>query len=217
MKYTTIIFDLDGTLLDTLQDLVDSTNFALAQMNFPMRTADEVRSFVGNGVAKLIEKAVPQGTDEQTVRQTLDVFKEYYAANCETHTRAYDGILPLLDTLSQKGLKLAVVSNKIDEAVRVLCKKYFDDYITLSVGDREGMQRKPAPDSVFEVLSKLGVNREDAVYIGDSEVDIMTANNAQIDLICVTWGFRDKKFLLQNGATVLVNSAEELQKLLLSK
>lgn len=217
MKYTTIIFDLDGTLLDTLQDLVDSTNFALAQMNFPIRTADEVRSFVGNGVAKLIEKAVPQGTDEQTVRQTLDVFKEYYAANCETHTRAYDGILPLLDTLSQKGLKLAVVSNKIDEAVRVLCKKYFDDYITLSVGDREGMKRKPAPDSVFEVLSKLGVNREDAVYIGDSEVDIMTANNAQIDLICVTWGFRDKEFLLQNGATVLVNSAEELQKLLLSK
>ena len=215
MRYHTIIFDLDGTLLDTLQDLADSTNFALKTMGFPERTLEEVRTFVGNGVAKLIERAIPKETDRETFLKTLSVFKEHYALHCEDHTKLYDGILQLLDMLLQNGAKLAVVSNKTDSAVRVLCEKYLGDRITISVGDREGIARKPEPDSVLEVLKKLNVSTEDAVYIGDSEVDILTAQNAKMDAIIVTWGFRDREFLIRNGAPVLADSAEELGKMIL--
>ncbi|MBQ8496857.1 MAG: HAD family hydrolase [Clostridia bacterium] len=215
MRYHTIIFDLDGTLLDTLQDLANSTNFALETMGFPTRTMEEVRAFVGNGVAKLIERAVPDGTDHDMFLKTLSVFKEHYALHCEDQTKLYDGILPLLDTLLINGAKLAVVSNKVDSAVRVLCEKYLGDRIMVSVGDREGIAKKPSPDSVFEVLKILNANIEDAAYIGDSEVDILTARNAKMDAIIVTWGFRDKAFLVQNGASVLADSAEELEQILL--
>ncbi len=196
-SYEVIIFDLDGTLLDTLEDLACSANFALAEMGYPKRSLAQIRSFVGNGVAKLIERAVPDGTPPEKVLQTLDIFKKHYALHCEDHTAPYEGITELLDALLEKGKTLAVVSNKIDSAVSVLCKKYFGDRFAVSVGDREGVRKKPCPDSVFEVLSALGCKKENAIYIGDSEVDIRTAKNAEMDCISVTWGFRDKEILLR--------------------
>ncbi len=195
-SYQAMIFDLDGTLLDTLEDLAASTNYALSYMGFPCRTTEEVRNFVGNGVMKLIERAVPEGTAPEIVKETLDIFKAHYAEHCEDKTAPYEGILSLLDALLTEGKTLAVVSNKIDSAVSVLCKKYFGDRMTVCVGDKEGMRKKPAPDSVEEALRVLDIRKEDAVYIGDSEVDIETAKNAEMDCVSVTWGFRDMDELL---------------------
>ncbi len=195
--YKAIIFDLDGTLLNTLDDLADSTNFALSAMGYPTRTLKEVRAFVGNGVAKLIERAVPANTSPEKTAETLAVFKEHYALHCEDKTAPYAGIMALLDTLLANGKTLAVVSNKLDSAVSVLCKKYFGERMTVTVGDREGIRKKPYPDSVYEVLQHLGIEKEDAVYIGDSDVDIETAKNAEMDGISVTWGFRDLDVLVK--------------------
>ena len=193
--YKLAIFDLDGTLLDTLQDLANSTNYALCAMGFPTRRIDEVRSFVGNGIKKLIERAVPTGTPSEDIEKTFSIFKSYYADHCEDKTKPYNGIMALLDRLKEENVLIAVVSNKIDSAVSVLCEKYFGDRIVMSVGDREGIEKKPAPDSVLEVLHSLDIKKEDAVYIGDSEVDIQTAKNAEMDCISVTWGFRDREYL----------------------
>ncbi len=194
--YRAVIFDLDGTLLNTLDDLAASTNFALSNMGYPIRSQSEIRSFVGNGVAKLIERAVPEGTSSEMTEKTLAVFKEHYAVHCEDQTAPYEGITELLDTLLENGKILAVVSNKLDSAVSVLCKKYFGDRMSVTVGDREGIRKKPFPDSVDEVLQRLHIKRENAVYIGDSDVDIETAKNAGLDGISVTWGFRDLEVLI---------------------
>jgi phosphoglycolate phosphatase len=215
MKYKIAIFDLDGTLLDTLQDLADSTNFALDSFGYPMRTTEEIRRFVGNGVAKLIERAVPDGTSPQECSHVLKVFKTHYADHCEDHTAPYEGVVALLDRLIEMGLPIAVVSNKIDFAVQTLCKKYFGDRVSTAVGEREGIRRKPYPDSVLEVLGKANIDPADAVYIGDSEVDVETAENAGTDVVCVTWGFRDKDFLVASGAKKFVDSASELLSLLI--
>ena len=214
MKYKIAVFDLDGTLLDTLQDLANSTNFALEKCGYPKRTLEEVRRFVGNGIEKLIERALPAGTSLEERKRTLDVFKAHYAEHCEDNTAPYEGITELLDRLIERGMPIAVVSNKIDFAVRALCEKYFGDRITKAVGEREGIRRKPYPDSVLEVLGKADIAPEDAVYVGDSEVDIRTAENAGTDVICVTWGFRDKDFLSSEGAKIFADSAEELLSLL---
>ena len=216
MKYKIAIFDLDGTLLDTLQDLTDSTNFALESRGYPKRTQAEVRSFVGNGIEKLIERAVPDGTVPEERIRVLNVFKAHYAKHCEDKTAPYDGITELLDRLIEENLPIAVVSNKIDSAVQSLCKKYFGERFTVAVGEREGIRRKPCPDSVLEVLARVGISASEAVYIGDSEVDILTARNGGTDMICVTWGFRDKNILKESGATVFADSAEQLWELLLS-
>ena len=215
MKYQTIIFDLDGTLLDTLEDLTNSVNFALESMGYPRRTLDEVRSFVGNGVALLIERAVPMHTERAMTEKTLSLFKEHYAKHCEEKTRPYDGMIPLLDHLLAKDMQLAVVSNKIDSAVKPLCDKYFGKRILLALGEKEGIRKKPAPDSVLTAMSQLHASTETTVYIGDSDVDIQTAENAGVDCISVTWGFRDPSFLKENGAKCLVNTPEDLEKLLL--
>ena len=216
MKYKIAIFDLDGTLLDTLQDLAISTNFALEASGYPKRTLQEIRSFVGNGIEKLIERAVPAGISTEERKRTLEVFKSHYATHCEDHTAPYEGVTELLDRLIEKNIPIAVVSNKIDFAVQTLCEKYFGARIAIAVGEREGIRRKPYPDSVSEVLRKVDVAPSDAVYIGDSEVDILTANNAKTDMIIVTWGFRDRDFLIESGATVLADSADRLEGLLLS-
>ncbi len=217
MKYQAVIFDLDGTLLDTLEDLKNGVNAAMRGMGFPLRTLAEVRQFVGNGVAKLIERAVPPDTDEAAVAQTLAIFKEYYFQHCEDNTKPYDGVLSLLATLAENGIRLAVVSNKTDAAVKSLCKRYFGERIPLAIGEKEGVAKKPAPDTLFAVLSEWQLTADQAVYIGDSEVDIFTAKNAGMDVISVTWGFRDRDFLAQNGASVFADSANTLKNCLFEK
>lgn len=208
--YRLIIFDLDGTILDTLEDLTDSTNYALAKHYFPVRTLEEVRSFVGNGIGKLIERAVPAGTEKAVIEEVLGDFKSYYGEHCADKTKAYDGILDLLHSLRKRGLQTAVVSNKADFAVQELCSRYFPEMFDFVVGEREGIRRKPYPDSVCEVLSRLHIKKADALYVGDSEVDIETAKNAGIDVVSVEWGFRKKDFLLANGAVRLIGQPAEL-------
>ena len=208
----TVIFDLDGTLLNTLDDLADSTNYALSKFGYPTRTIDEVRQFVGNGVAKLIERAIPEGKNNPNFEKCLAIFKENYAQNMYNKTAPYNGIIEMLSNLKSKGIKIAVVSNKFDLAVKELCKKYFEGFIDFAAGENEaqGIKKKPAPDTVISVLNEFNFAPEDAVYVGDSDVDIMTAKNSKMPCISVTWGFRDKKFLLENGATILINAPSEI-------
>ena len=207
-----VIFDLDGTLLNTLDDLADSTNYALSKFGYPTRTIEEVRQFVGNGVAKLIERAIPEGKNNPNFEKCLSIFKENYAQNMYNKTAPYNGIIEMLSNLKSKGIKIAVVSNKFDLAVKELCKKYFEGFIDFAAGENEaqGIKKKPAPDTVLSVLNEFNFAPEDAVYVGDSDVDIMTAKNSKMPCISVTWGFRDKKFLLENGATILINAPSEI-------
>lgn len=207
-----VIFDLDGTLLNTLDDLADSTNYALSKFGYPTRTIDEVRQFVGNGVAKLIERAIPEGKNNPNFEKCLAIFKENYAQNMYNKTAPYNGIIEMLSNLKSKGIKIAVVSNKFDLAVKELCKKYFEGFIDFAAGENEaqGIKKKPAPDTVISVLNEFNFAPEDAVYVGDSDVDIMTAKNSKMPCISVTWGFRDEKFLLKNGATILINAPSEI-------
>ncbi len=217
MRRNIAIFDLDGTLLDTLEDLYRATNEALSRHSLPARTRDEVRMFVGNGVEILIRRAVPAGTDEATVTAVLADFKTVYAAICEEHTAPYDGIPELLAALRARGIRVAVVSNKFDAATKQLCARYFGELIEIAVGERAGIRKKPAPDTVFEVLRQLGMSADSAVYIGDSDVDIDTARAAGMPCLSVTWGLRDEDFLIEHGATVLVHTPEELLGILVER
>ena len=210
MAYQTAVFDLDGTLLDTLEDLYRAVNSALTAHLLPLRSRDEVRMFVGNGVELLIRRAVPAGCDEKTILATLADFKATYAAICKDNTRPYDGILPMLSTLRDNGIRVAVVSNKFDAATKALCAEYFGDLVEVAIGERTGVRKKPAPDTVLEALKELGVTAEGAVYIGDSDVDIRTAENCGMDCLSVTWGLRDEDFLLQSGAKTLVHAPSDL-------
>jgi len=199
MKYTTLLFDLDGTLLDTLSDLYLAVNHALAALGMPQRSVDEVRMFVGNGIKSLIDRAVPDGTPPQTTAQVLSVFRDYYSKNSRVNTAPYDGILLVLRSLAQKGYKMAVVSNKIDSAVKELNRDFFSEFISVAIGDREGKNKKPAPDSLYEAMALLGAEKEECLYIGDSDVDIETAKNAGIPCIGCAWGFRGRDFLREHG------------------
>ncbi len=200
-QYSTYIFDLDGTLLNTLGDLCASCNYALKTMGFPTRTLDEVRRFVGNGVTKLIERAVPEGTSVELTAETLDVFRRHYLDHGLDTTCPYDGIPEMLAELKRKGKRIAVVSNKFNDATRQLCAHFFPDTVEVAIGETSTIRKKPAPDTVIEAMSQLGVTAEDAVYIGDSDVDVMTARNSGMPCISVLWGFRDKNFLIESGAT----------------
>ena len=211
MKYQGILFDLDGTLLDTLGDLADAVNAALAKHGFSLRTEDEVRSFVGNGIGKLIARAVPAGTDEQTVAACLADFRAYYAEHMNVRTKPYEGILDLLAWLRSEGIPVGVVSNKIDFAAKALCGAYFGTLIGAVVGECEGLRRKPAPDTVERALTLLGLSAADCVYVGDSDVDILTAANAGMPCISVDWGFRPREHLLAAGATTICSTVAELQ------
>lgn len=211
-----VIFDLDGTLLNTLDDLADSCNETLRQMNFPLRSIDEVRQFVGNGIAKLMELAIPDGMKNPEYEKSVLLMKENYAKNWQNKTRPYDGILDLISTLNEMKIKTGIVSNKPDAQVKELAEYYFSSSIKreTAVGDFEGRNRKPAPDSVLEVMRILEVSRNETIYVGDSDVDIKTAKNAGIPCISVTWGFRDRNFLLDSGAQKLVDKPEEILKYL---
>lgn len=215
MRYELVIFDMDGTILNTLEDLADTLNYALRKSGYPEHTMDEVRQYVGNGIPKLIERGVPAGTDAVSTEKVHKDFMEYYQIHCADKTRPYDGILELVARLRQEGCLTAVVSNKADEAVKELCKQYFDNCFDYAVGDREGIHKKPAPDSVNEVLEHLQVAREKAVYVGDSEVDIATARNAEMDSIIVSWGFRETSFLREQGAKRIVDRAMEVAEIVL--
>lgn len=210
MKYKTVIFDMDGTVLNTLDDLTNSVNFALKSNRLPVRTIAEVRAFVGNGIGKLIERAVPSGTTIEKTDNVFNDFKAHYAVHCAEKTAPYDGICALIDTLKKNGVKTAVVSNKADFAVQSLCKTYFDGVFDAAVGEKEGVRTKPCPDSVIEVVRTLNSDFEKTVYVGDSEVDIQTAKNACIPCVSVDWGFKDRDFLKKNGADKIVSNTTEL-------
>ena len=210
MQKQLVIFDLDGTLLDTLDDLADAVNWALKQEQLPRRTREEVRAFVGNGIRNLIERAVPAGTEAAQTDRVFAGFKARYAGHCADKTRPYPGILELLARLRAEGIRTAVVSNKADFAVQTLCRDYFPGLVDCAVGERAGIPKKPAPDSVQEVLRALKISREQAVYVGDSEVDVVTARNAGMDGILVLWGFRDRQTLERAGAKTIAATAEEL-------
>ena len=210
MKYRLAIFDMDGTILDTIQDLTDALNHTLRAYSLPEHSISEVMFMVGNGIHKLIERAVPEGTEGELIEKVYTDYLSYYQEHCADATKPYKGIVSIIQRLRSLGILTAVVSNKKDVAVSELCEIYFKDCFDAAVGERDGMQRKPAPDSVFEVLKKLGVRKEDAVYIGDSDVDLKTAENAGMDVIAVTWGFRSREFLAEHGATVFARTPEDL-------
>ena len=210
-----VIFDLDGTLLDTLEDLTDSTNAALHMNGFPERRIDEVRRFVGNGIHKLVERAVPLGTSAEITEKCYIDFCADYKKNMANKTKPYEGIDELLETLCAAGLNLAIVTNKADFAAQELCGSLFGKYVSVIVGSDGKRPNKPAPDGVFYALEKLGVKKEDAVFIGDSEVDIATAKNADMDCIGVLWGFRTEDDLKNVGVSVMAESAQQLGNMLL--
>ena len=210
----TIIFDLDGTLLDTLEDLTDSVNYAMERFGLPTHTLEAVRGFVGNGVAKLIERAIPQGPENPSYEAILETFKGHYAKHCEDKTRPYEGIMEALALLQKQEYHLAIVSNKFDGAVKQLCKKYFGEYISVAIGESDRVKRKPAPDTVYQALRELGSDGSRAIYVGDSEVDLQTAQNAKLPCVSVTWGFRTKEQLLNAGAELIIRTPQELLDLL---
>ena len=211
-RYDTVIFDLDGTLLNTLEDLADGVNAALKHFGRPERTLDEVRQFVGNGVLNLMDRAVPEGKEAKDFQAIYKWFKAYYAAHSEVKTRAYDGIPELLKQLQAEHFKMAIVSNKFHDAVCQLSRCYFGELLPVSIGENEaaGIRKKPAPDTVFTALERLGSTVEHAVYIGDSEVDFQTAQNAGVDVIMVGWGFRDEDFLKEQGAKFVIHDPAEI-------
>ena len=208
--YNTYIFDLDGTLLSTLADLAASCNYALRTNGMPEHTEDDVRRFVGNGVKKLMERAVPDGLQNPLFDKAFADFRQHYMKHNLDTTRPYDGIMPMLEQLRLRGKQVAVVSNKFYAATQELCRHFFGDLVDVAIGEREDIRRKPAPDTVIEALRQLGANAEGAVYIGDSDVDIDTARNSGMPCISVMWGFRDKEFLIEHGASTLVATPQEI-------
>lgn len=215
-KIDTVVFDLDGTLLNTLEDLADSVNYAMRQYELPEHTLEEVRAYVGNGVGKLIERSIPQGIENPCYEQILDTFKKHYALHCEDKTCPYEGIMELLAQLKKQNFRLAIVSNKFDGAVKKLNEKYFKKYISVAIGESATVQRKPAPDTVYQALAELSADASQAVYVGDSEVDRQTAANVPMTCISVTWGFRTQEQLLENGASkaCMIKAPGELLSLL---
>lgn len=211
-RYKLCIFDMDGTILDTLQDLYLSTNFALKKNSLPERELEEVKNFVGNGIRKLIERAVPENSDEETINRVFNDFNGYYKIHCADNTKAYPDIKETLLKLKSKGILTAVLSNKADYAVKELSDRYFEGVFDISQGAKENIRIKPYPDAVFEIMKKLDVKKENTVYIGDSEVDIKTAENAGVDCISVDWGFKTRQFLINHGAKRIVSTSAELFK-----
>ena len=209
-----IIFDLDGTLLDTLNDLADSVNHVLTNHNMKNRTVDEIRSFIGNGVPTLIARSVPSGTDEKTYSECVREMAEYYKDHADIKTKPYDGIIELLETLKTKGIRTAVVTNKVENAAVILCKSKFGDSFDCVIGDNGKDRLKPHPDNVFRALDILGFKKEEVLYAGDSDVDMITAKNAQLRSIGVTWGFRDENVLRESGADFIVHIPAEILKIL---
>ena len=210
MRYDTYIFDLDGTLLNTINDLAASCNYALRSCGMPERTVDEVRRFVGNGVRLLMVRAIPGGDSNPRFDEAYAIFRQHYLHHSLDTTKPYDGIEELIAELNAAGKHVAVVSNKFYAATQALVRHFFGDTIKVAIGEREDIRKKPAPDTVLEALRQLDMPAETAVYIGDSDVDIDTASNCGMPCISVLWGFRDRQFLIDHGATTLVSEPGEI-------
>lgn len=210
MKYKAVIFDMDGTLLNTLEDLAVSTDYALRKCGYPERTLDEVRGFVGNGVERLISLSVPDGTKKDDELRCLEIFKKHYAANSRIYTKPYDGIAELLFRLKDINIKIGVVSNKFHAALTVLCDDFFGSLTDYAVGSKQGIPKKPSPECVFECMNALGCTAGETLYVGDSEVDVMTAENAGLKCAGVLWGFRDEALLKTLGTDYIVSKPSEI-------
>lgn len=210
MKTDTVIFDLDGTLLNTLEDLADSTNYAMRAFGLKERSINEVRNFVGNGVDVLIERAVEGAIPKEQELECLDVFKQHYSKNMDNKTKPYDGIMDVIKELLKRGYHIAIVSNKFDAAVKGLNVDYFEGLFPVAIGASDTVAKKPAPDSVIKALQELHSDKERAVYVGDSDVDIMTARNSGLPCISVTWGFRDDELQRSMGTDYIIHKPEEL-------
>ena len=211
MKYKLAIFDMDGTILSTFDDLANGVDYALSENGLPARNKQETRAALGRGVRFLIEQSVPAGLSDAEISKVEDDFLKYYKVHSMDNTRPYDGIVELIKEVRASGVKTAVVSNKIDSAVKELCANFFEGAFDVAYGERLGIPRKPDPKPINAIIDEFGLSKDEVVYIGDSEVDLLTANNAGINHIIVTWGFRDRDFLVQNGAKTLVESMDELK------
>ena len=210
MRYKTVIFDLDGTLLDTLGDLSSSVNYALRQHGLSERSKADVRRFLGNGIRRLVEQSVPEGTSPSMTEEVFQTFRQYYLEHSLDETAPYEGIMELLHQLHGMNVATAIVRNKLDPAVKELHQHFFSDTIRVAIGESSSIRRKPAPDMVDECIRLLGCDRQSCLYVGDSEVDLHTARNASLPCCSVSWGFRDKKQLIEAGATTIIDRPEEL-------
>ncbi|MBQ5592927.1 MAG: HAD-IA family hydrolase [Clostridia bacterium] len=210
MKYKAYIFDLDGTLLDTLLDLANAVNYAMRAKGYPERTVQEVRGFIGNGIRVLIKRAVPEGTSNDDYEEALAIFTKYYLEHIADYTKPYDGMIDVVKTLQQRGCKVAVLSNKAHFAAQAVVKDFFGDIFDMVVGKMDEFPTKPEPDSLFYTMKTLGVTAEESVYIGDSDVDVLTAHNAGLPCIGVTWGNRDEDVLLASGAEYIAHTPDEI-------
>ena len=210
--YRGILFDLDGTLLDTLPDLHKSVNAALDKYGMPQVSRDDVRRSVGNGIRKLIARVVRNGEENPRFEETLRFFAEHYEQHCTEGTGPYEGVIPLLRTIHEQDRRVAVLSNKFDAATKKLCARYFGEYVDLAIGENEqaGVRKKPAPDMAFSIMREWNLQKEDCLLVGDSEVDIQTAEHAGIACICVTWGFRDKAALVRAGGKIFADTPSEV-------
>ena len=215
--YKGVIFDMDGTILNTIEDLLNATNFALLKNGFPTHTVEEEYYFVGNGLRKTVERALPADVSPETADAVYEDMVAYYSVHSEDHTRPYDGIVDVIQKLREKGLKTAVVSNKADFAAKALVEKFFPDCFDEVMGETEGFALKPDRAMVDEVLRRMGIQHDEAVYVGDSNVDLMTAKNSGLDCISVSWGFRQKHVLKELGAQTIIDTPEELLKIRITK
>ena len=215
MKYKAVLFDMDGTVLDTLGDLAAAVNHTLREFSMPERSIAEVAAALSNGAAYLIAHTVPAGTPKELTDKVLAAYAPYYDAHCDILTGPYDGIVPLMEKLRDRGVKLAVISNKQDTAVKPLAEKYFPGLLEIAVGESTEVRRKPNPDAVLAALCHIGVEREDAIYVGDTEVDLQTARNAGMECASVDWGFRTREQLVEIGAEHIFDTVQELEEYLL--
>lgn len=215
MKYKAVLFDMDGTVLDTLGDLAAAVNHTLREFSMPERSIAEVAAALSNGAAYLIAHTVPDGTPKELTDKVLAAYAPYYDAHCDILTGPYDGIVPLMQKLRERGVKLAVISNKQDTAVKPLAEKYFPGLLEIAVGESAEVRRKPNPDAVLAALCHIGVEREDAIYVGDTEVDLQTARNAGMECASVDWGFRTREQLVEIGAEHIFDTVQELEEYLL--
>ena len=213
-KINTVIFDMDGTVLNTLEDLTVSVNYVFEKFGLAPHPASEYRMYFGNGIMEAFRLAAPEGTPDEIFDEMLPIYREHYDKHCLDKTGPYDGILDLMKALSENGYKMAIVSNKIDSAVKELNNRFFSDYVSVAIGEKEGIKRKPAPDTVIQALKELGSTKEEAVYVGDSEVDFQTAVNSELPCISVLWGFRDKDYLESIGAKTFAEKPMDVMNIL---